>query len=356
MSDPAKPLILVLDPDQDFTSALATQAGTRDVNVVIEHYDSKTKLSLEELILSKYPDIVVVNMDQDSHLDHGTPILEIKKIPVSLPPIIMATTARDALALKQKSYDYGADDYLIRPFTPNDVWLRLDVLLRIRKLQKQLDHATRKLSSLNAQLADSNRSLEVMTITDDLTGLHNMRFMLQYLDKQFQLFSRYDRPFAIMMIDLDHFKEVNDQNDHLVGSNTIKAVGAIINQSTRGSDIKARYGGDEYIVAMPETTSDSAILVGERIRGAVEAQKFKGNETSEFNITSSIGISIYDIKRHKSFSDIIKDADYALYLAKKNGRNQVVIYDHRKTSAAGKDQAYDETQSAVMTELKKRSK
>ena len=355
MSDQAKPQILFLDPDLDFLESMIAEGATREVNVVTKIFSARDHSSAEESVMASYPDIVVVNLDQDDELSFGNPVLDILRVPMPIPPIIMGTTNRDALALKQRAYQMGIDDYLIRPFASREVWLRLDVLLRTRRLQRQLDQATRKLSSVNAQLHSSNRHLEEMTLTDELTGLNNMRFMTQYLDKQFLLFSRHDRAFSIMMIDLDHFKEVNDQNDHLVGSATIKRVGAIIHEATRGSDIKARYGGDEYIVAMPETDRAAAIIVGERIRESVEKCLFGGNENSTFHVTSSIGVGVLDGRRHQSFKDVLKDADYALYLAKKQGRNQVVVYDHGLLleQSGGKDADYDETQSAVLSEVNK---
>ena len=365
MSAPAKPRILVLDPDSDFLEGIIDEGHSREADIYTPPYSLKDKPSLEELILHLFPDIVVINLDVDDELKFASSVLEIIRVPLPIPPIVFGTTSREGLSFKQLAYANGIDDYQVRPFSPKDVWLRLDVLLRTRRLQIQLDQTSRKLSNLNAQLSDSNKTLEEMTITDELTGLNNMRFMTQYLDKQFHLFSRYKRPFSLMMIDLDHFKEVNDKNDHLLGSETIRRVGGIIHQSTRNSDIKARFGGDEYIIALPETEGMAAFKLADRIREAIEKMEIVGRDGKSFCISASIGVGTFDTNLHKKYEDIVRDADYALYVAKANGRNRVILSSDISSSisssisadtggdAKSDKKTYDENQSSVLSEIKK---
>ena len=354
MSDPQRISILVLDPDTDFFEGLTTHSKSDSIHFISKPYSPRERPVIEDLIFETFPDIVILNLDVDDELHFAEPIGNILKVPMPIPPIVLGTTAREGIALKSRAYTAGIDDYMVRPFTPADVWLRLDVLIRTRRLQIQLDMATRKLSAVNLRLFSSNRHLEEMTLTDELTGLNNMRFMTQFLEKQFSLFARHDRNFSIMMIDLDHFKSVNDSNDHLVGSETIKIVGRLVHEATRGSDIKARYGGDEYIVAMPETDGAMALLVGERIRTAIETREFIGSDGSPFHVTSSIGVGTFSKGRHLNFQDIIRDADFALYMAKRGGRNRVELYseEHAKAQKEGVE-GYDQNQSAVFSEIKK---
>lgn len=321
----------------------------RSVNLLTRVHSKRDELSFEELVMSEIPDIIVINLDQEDEFNFGASILAVQSVPTPMLPIIVGTTQHEGYNFRKKAYDAGIDDYMLRPFSAHDLWLRLDVHLRTRKLQKQLDEVSRKLSVLNVKLADSNRRLEEMTLTDELTGLYNMRFMVQFLEKQFELLTRYERPFSIMMIDLDHFKDVNDQNDHLVGSASIKTIGGVINETTRRSDVKARYGGDEYIVAMPETDRTNGQLAGERLRSAISQAELKNSQGELFKITGSIGVATFDRSRHKNFTDLVKDADRAMYLAKERGRNQVVMYDQDSSG-------YDEKQSAVLTEIKKAAK
>lgn|GEM_PF-1681748 len=353
--DPGPLTVLVLDPDADFLSGLEEHLSgqAEDLKVVAVPYSRHEEVKLEEIILAHYPDIVVLNLDQQDPPDFGRPISEILSIPLAMPPIILATTAHDELTPKQAAYRLGVWDYMIRPFTLVELGLKLEVLAKIRRLKKQLEAATRKLSTLNLQLADSNRKLEEMTVTDELTGLSNMRFMTQFLEKQFQLLMRYERPFAVMMIDLDHFKSVNDRNDHVTGSNTIRTIGRLIEQMTRTSDVKARYGGDEYIVAMPETDPIGAKLVADRIRESIAETLHTGHNEKSFAVTASIGVASFNKTRHMSFRDLVKEADRAMYLAKHQGRNRVVEAS-ATTEVEMKD--YDETQSAVLGEIRKISK
>lgn len=349
MSDPVpRSKLLFLDSDNDFLEDMKRLAETRNVEVEIKLFNMSDKKNLEDLILNSYPDLIVMNLDIDDALDFGNCVNEILHIPLANPPMIVGITSHDEISLKTKAYHAGVLDYLSRPFSPHDLWLRLDVLVKIRHLQRQFDVATRKLSTLNLKLSETNQKLEEMIVTDELTGLNNMRFMTQFLEKQFPVLKRHQRPFCIMMIDLDNFKQVNDKNDHLVGSAAIRQAGRIIDICTRGSDIKARYGGDEYIVAMPETDLAGAHLVAERLRQTLEKEKMPGLEGASFNVTASIGLAPFDTQRHTAFTDIIKDADRALYAAKDNGRNQVVVYTHAEQTAE-----YDESQSSALSEITK---
>jgi len=356
MSGQVKPVILLLDPDLDFLEDMEKEAGTRPVEVISKIYSKRERVNIEDEILKHYPDIVVVNLDQDEHRGFADVVSDVLGVPTQLSPLVIGTSMQDSFTHKALAYKCGIDDYLVRPFKPKEAWFRLDVALRIRRLQTQLDEATRKLSQSNQELNISNRHLEEMTLTDELTGLNNMRFVTQFLEKQFHVFARFHRIFSIMMIDLDHFKEVNDQNDHLVGSETIRAVGHIIQNCTRGGDIKARYGGDEYIVAMPETDEVGAKVVAEKIRKAIEAYEIVGNEGKLFKVTGSIGIATYKEDLHKSYKDVIRDADYGLYTAKKSGRNCSVTIDSYELRKTSRDASYDETQSGVLSELKKLTK
>jgi len=338
-----------LDPDEDFLKE-AQSLGDERLRVIAELHSRSNPHNLEDLILKHYPDVVVLNLDVDHVLGFGRSVQEILNVPLALPPIVVGTTSREGSDLRAKAYAVGVDDYLVRPFGLRDLGFRLGVLRKTRRLQKHLEQATRKLSGLNLQLSDSNRRLEEMTVTDELTGLSNMRFMTQFLEKQFQMLSRYERPFALLMIDLDHFKSVNDKNDHLVGSQTIRTIGRTIDACTRTSDVKARYGGDEYVVAMPETDGASAEFVANRLREAIAESVHTGHDGAEFRVTASIGVASFAKDRHTSYRDLVKEADRAMYLSKKNGRNRVTLWRPESTSEL---QEYDETQSAIMTEIKK---
>jgi diguanylate cyclase (GGDEF)-like protein len=338
-----------VDPDEDFLIAAREYLGRQRYSVdTLLHTKKDPEEAVLERLTNDFFDIVVINLDQQDPVDFGQIVTRIRSIPTSIPPMIIGVTFQPEIGNKQLAFDAGVDDLLVRPFSLVELGLHARVMVRHQRFKRQLHETTSQLANLNSKLTSSNRSLEELTVTDDLTGLNNMRFMTQYLDKQFEVYARYERPLSIMMIDLDHFKQVNDQHDHLTGSEMIQRVGRIIKENTRSSDIKARYGGDEYIIAMPETTEDSARLVGERIRQAVEGFGLVaqlGNK--EVRVTASIGIGTFSKTRHKSYKDLVRDADQALYRAKHQGRNQVVVFSGPVT------EGYDSTQSSVLASIQK---
>ncbi|NCN26694.1 diguanylate cyclase [bacterium] len=341
---------LFLDPDEDFLETMESFAKKRSAYIGKVQFTRDVRPKLLEIIQSNIPDVIVIHLDHDNEEHFGDCVREIHSVPLVPPPIVVGITDRTDQFLVQKAFEAGVDDYLVRPCVPMTLWLKLDVWARIRSLQRSFDLATRRLSTLNAKLSQSNHRLEELSVTDELTGLSNMRFMTQALEKHFTLLQRYERPFSIIMLDLDHFKSVNDDNDHLVGSAMIKSIGAVIDACTRNTDIKARYGGDEYIIAMPETGENSALVVAERLRESIFNNVLDFDDDLKVRVTASIGVASYQVQRHRSFTELIKDADRAMYLAKEGGRNRVCQYDPKKTGG------YDESQSTIMTAVKKLKK
>lgn len=171
------------------------------------------------------------------------------------------------------------------------------------------------------------RQLKEASSTDGLTGLYNHRAFLDRLEQEFYRAQRYGTDLSILIIDLDGFKQVNDNFGHLVGDEVLKKVAKSLRENVRTSDFVARYGGDEFAVILPETSRNEAIAVAEKLRKNVEAQDYRVNSKS-IKLTLSIGISYYSAK-HRSFFDMIEEADRAMYLAKERGKNTVVLSEER---------------------------
>jgi diguanylate cyclase (GGDEF)-like protein len=203
----------------------------------------------------------------------------------------------------------------------------------------------RRLHAQSETLKSDNKDLKRLTLTDDLTGLHNTRYMKEIFADLFSLVHRYDRPLTVCMLDLDHFKDVNDANDHLIGSTVLKEIGRILKEHTRKSDVRIRYGGDEFVVIMTETPIDSAMRVSERIRKTIEELTMTVRPDYVVKVTASLGVATFDKTRHTEYWELLREADMAMYSAKKMGRNKVCIF-------GGEVQGYDTSKSSFATVLR----
>ena len=171
---------------------------------------------------------------------------------------------------------------------------------------------------------DTLRRLEVVANYDETTKIANRRHAMTLLQREVHRAHAEDRPFSLLMIDLDFFKEINDTYGHLAGDEYLHHVAQVCLNQIRSKDILGRYGGDEFIVGLPGTSESAAALVAERIRKAVEASPHTYGQDS-FNTTISIGVIAMDAKQHYSVDSLLASADKALYLAKDGGRNRVMV-------------------------------
>lgn len=169
-----------------------------------------------------------------------------------------------------------------------------------------------------------HEEIKLVAVTDGLTGLYNHRHFQEKLSQEFSRLERFSDPLSLMLVDIDHFKKINDTYGHPVGDVVLRRVGEIIRKTIRNIDIAARYGGEEFAVILLGTDSKGALKMAERLRCAVSDEKFSG-EKSDFRITISIGISTYsrDIERKE---EMVERADKALYSAKRGGRNQSILW------------------------------
>lgn len=170
------------------------------------------------------------------------------------------------------------------------------------------------------------RRTEILSITDGLTGLYNHRRFLQILEHEFSRSRRYRTPMCLLMIDIDHFKMLNDTYGHQQGDRMLKALAGIFKEATRESDMLTRYGGEEFAIVLPSTELDGGKVTAERIRRAVETYAFPNPGNSPLRMTVSIGVSFYAGEGAENPKDLIEEADQALYRAKQRGRNMTIIY------------------------------
>jgi two-component system, cell cycle response regulator len=230
-------------------------------------------------------------------------------------PIIMIS-AKDTTTDKVQGLDSGADDYLSKPYEEVELNARVNAALRIRLLQDELQKKNDELKEMLTQVVTLSNS-------DPLTGLLNRRRFDAILQPEFSNAMRYKTPLSCMMIDIDHFKVVNDTYGHAIGDAVIKDVAGIIKSSIRDVDTACRWGGEEFIVLTPMTPQANAELLAQRILKSVSEHVFAGINSAQ--LTVSIGIADVSGSGIDSVNKLIQAADIALFRAKKKGRNRIEV-------------------------------
>lgn len=233
-------------------------------------------------------------------------------------PIIFVT----ANAKKQQDilqgYDCGAVDFLFKPVDAKILISKVAFFLEQDRQKKELEAA-------NQALVKQKSALEKLAIHDDLTGLYNRRHLNEMLQQEFARCERYNIDCSCMMIDLDHFKSVNDMYGHGFGDMVIRTFAIRLSERLRGTDFIFRFGGEEFLILLPQTDISGAQQVAHDICRHNEKKEFTFS-AHRANVTASIGLSSFREHQPKVHNDLINMADKALYVAKENGRNRVEVY------------------------------
>ena len=310
VADPSK--ILVVEDSRTQLDWLV-QVLRREGYAVVTAPDGMEAL---RKVKSDPPDLMLLDMilpDMDG--------LEVCRIVKKLPedqfiPVILLSVKSD-LDSKVAGLRIGADDFLAKPFAEAEILARCAAMLRIKHLQEKL--------------RDAQRKLEEQSITDSLTTLKNRRFFDERLHEEFRRAQRYGDYLALIMIDLDHFKEVNDRHGHPAGDSVLREAAALIRASIRDPDICSRYGGEEFAVILPKTHMQGALAVAERVWRELGGKEYAvpgaGNGTpTRVKVTASLGVAFYPSKDIASGELLLRFADQALYQAKRAGRNTICLY------------------------------
>ena len=235
---------------------------------------------------------------------------------------IIMLTGRDSEAATLEGFASGADDYVGKPAHMDELLARIRAGVRIVRLQKAL--------------LDTNRRLEEQTLTDPLTSLRNRRAFDEEMRTAFELARRHDRPLSLAVIDVDHFKPINDEHGHPAGDAVLRAVAQVLDSGTRQTDFVARIGGEEFAILLPETPLFEAMQFAEKIRSAVATATIRTGDVAH-DLTVSVGVACTSHSQIPTGADLFHAADQALYRAKLNGRNRVEL-ERRRVHRTGAQQ------------------
>jgi len=233
-------------------------------------------------------------------------------------PIIMLTV-HDSRERKVRGLEAGADDYLPKPYDEVELNARIYACLRTKALQDELREKNRQLEIMLERV-------ELMAITDSLTELFNRRRFEVVLEKEFLRSRRYRTPLSCLMIDVDHFKRLNDEYGHRVGDEVLKEIAAEIRNGIRDVDTAARWGGEEFVVLLPETPVEKAREPALRLVRKIAGHRFR-ELPPERSVTVSVGLAGVPRPDIETAEKFIGAADVALFEAKREGRNRVVVAD-----------------------------
>lgn len=294
--------ILVVDDDSNATDIICEALGW-------EGYQFKSTLigaELSQLVENWQPHLIILDVNTTG-VDWLSALKEIRQRERYIAVMFISGDSRPEALVE--SLDAGADDFLLKPFDPTELLARVRARFRTKDLYDNI-------------YAANNRLKELVEI-DDLTGLFNMRSTFQRLGQEMERAKRYHRQVAVVMMDMDHFKSVNDGHNHLFGSYVLSQIGKLIAKSIRPNDIAARYGGDEFMIVLTETNEEGAMAFCERLRRRIEGTVFKSGR-DQIQLTASLGFAMTsagdDTMEPKA---LVRCADSALYAAKRAGRNCV---------------------------------
>lgn len=258
------------------------------------------------------PDIFVVHYELSDGSDGLRIVSSLRARPDTRQSAIIFVGKDGDLESAAAALDLGASDYIMWPFDPNELVARIRSQLRRKQYSDQL----------RSNVIDGLK----MAVLDPLTGLYNRRYAMRHVQSIIERARDEDNQFALMMLDLDEFKKVNDTYGHDCGDKVLKEFARRLQDNVRGVDLVARMGGEEFLVAMPETEVESAAFVAERVRLAIEATPVRIDaDGGTVPITVSIGVAV--ASGHETDSEmVIRQADAALYESKERGRNMVCVF------------------------------
>lgn len=294
--------LLLVEDDQDYRQLLEKKLKSSGYDVI------SASNGLKALELMEIHEIRLLITDWSMPIMSGLDLIKSVRSDTSKPYVyIIVLSAYSTIKDIVKGIDVGSDDYLTKPFSFIELEARIKIGERIINLESRLQN------SINEQLH--------MAQIDHLTKIFNRRYLFEIGEQLFNQGQRYKHQMALLMIDIDRFKNVNDTHGHHIGDETLISIARRFSESIREVDILGRFGGEEFIVLMPETKAKGAQIVAERMRASISAEPLK-TSGPKISLTISVGIAVQE-SATENLEALVKKADVALYQSKRAGRNRV---------------------------------
>lgn len=320
--------ILVVEDDPEMNNYIALTLRLEGHEVAQAHDGKRGVVLAHEF----KPDLILtdIQMPFQSGIDLARELAESSNT-VTIP--IIFVTGQNDLHARLRGLEFGID-YIVKPFATPELSARVRAAMRLRTLERELRAANEELLRVNVQL-------ELLALTDELTNICNRRGFSKYLEDELRRTKRFGTPVALVIFDLDHFKNINDTWGHAQGDMLLQEFSQLLREASRHIDVVSRYGGEEFAVVLPSTDEKGALIFAEKARAAVEGKAFRrvtGDAESlpPLAITASGGGAVLsEIKGDDEISEValalIRAADTRLYRAKESGRNRVIVEAVRET-------------------------
>ncbi|HEY5561459.1 MAG TPA: diguanylate cyclase [Clostridiaceae bacterium] len=309
--------ILIVDDNPHNLQVLA-EVVQKDEHEVIIAMNGKEAL---EAISMEKPDLILLDVMMPG-LDGYEVCKRIKeKEDFEEVPIIFLTAKTETEDIV-KGFESGAIDYIKKPFNPIELGARIKTHLDLKSSRDQLKKAYEIIKLKNDELKEVMEKLEVAAVTDPLTGLNNRRFIIEKIVEEIVRFKRFNQVFSLIITDVDLFKNINDSHGHDYGDYVLNGISYIMKHSLREIDYISRWGGEEFLILLPETEVEGAKIIAERMRKRIFEKEFVFNNISS-KVTMTFGVASIDQKG--DMYETIKRCDEALYEGKASGRNIVIV-------------------------------
>lgn len=315
-----RPRILLVNSNPEWDSLIG-QLKTEGFDLL----DAANMEEVQKILELNPPDIILIDLSIAKEAGNDI-LLYLKSYEVIEKTPVIVVVNRKNIEEGIKGLEAGAVDYIGKPFCIREVLAKIRIQLRLKEYEERLTRKNQELEKYSALLLEFNAKLEELARRDELTQIWNRRAFNEQIDQLHNYSLRYQRPYSIIIIDLDHFKKYNDLYGHQKGDYVLRTVAESIEKTCRLTDFVARYGGEEIMVLLPETGEEEAVKIAERIIKAVMELNIKHELNDDLDvITVSVGLATYipGCLNAEGWEKLLKRADEALYRAKENGRNRL---------------------------------